>query len=65
MGTFHCPAAVGAGALIGFSYASGPDVGLWYSASGCQTLDNGRLGSFQGENPSFGDFQETIRKLSN
>jgi len=64
MGTFHCPASVGTVALIGFSYASRPDVALWYSASGCQTLDNGRLGSFQGANPSFGEFEEAMNQLA-
>ncbi len=63
-GTFGCPPSVGTVALIGFSYASRPDVALWYSASGCQTLDNGRLGSFQGANPSFGEFEEAMNKLA-
>ena len=63
-GTSSCPANVGTVALIGFSYASRPDVALWYSASGCQALDNGRLGSFQGANPSFSGFEETIDKLA-
>jgi len=63
-GTFSCPASVGTVALIGFSYASRPDVALWYSASGCQVLDNGRLGSFQGANLSFGEFEEAIDKLA-
>jgi hypothetical protein len=63
-GTFSCPASVGKVGLIGLSYASRPDVALWYSASGCQALDNGRLGSFQGANPSFGGFEEEIDKLA-
>jgi hypothetical protein len=63
-GTFTCPASVGTVALIGFSYASRPDAALWYAASGCQTLDNGRLGSFQGANPSFGEFEGAMDKLS-
>jgi hypothetical protein len=63
-GNFSCPVDVGTVALIGFSYASRPDVALWYSASGCQTLDNGRLGSFQGANPSFGGFEEAMDKLA-
>ena len=46
------------------SYASRPDVALWYSASGCQALDNGRLGSFQGANRSFGEFEEAMNKLA-
>jgi hypothetical protein len=63
-GTFNCPASLGTVALIGFSYASRPDVALWYAASGCQTLDNGRLGSFGGANPSFGGFEGAMDKLS-
>jgi hypothetical protein len=63
-GTFNCPAAVGTVALIGFSYASRPDVALWYSASGCQALDNGRLGSFGGANPSFDNVEEAMNKLA-
>jgi hypothetical protein len=64
IGTVNCPADFGMVALIGFSYASRPDVALWYSASGCQTLDDGRLGSFQGANPSFGGFEEAMDKLA-
>jgi len=48
-----CPAAFGTVATIAFSYSSRKDVGLWVSASGCQSLDNGRLGSFEEGNPSF------------
>jgi hypothetical protein len=52
-GNYDCPAAIGAVEIIGLSYNADPDVGLWYSASGCKSLDNGRLGSFEGGNPSF------------
>jgi hypothetical protein len=52
-GVFHCPNDTGAVDVIGFSYSRRVDVGLWYAASGCQSVDNGRLGSFQGGNPSF------------
>jgi hypothetical protein len=52
-GTYHCPADLGSVVIIGLSYATGPDVGLWYADSGCKTLDNGRLGVFEGGNPSF------------
>lgn len=63
--TFHCPADFGSVGLIGLSYAGRSDVGLWYSYSGCQTLDNGRIGSFQGGNPSFyNGFQTAIDKVS-
>src|SRR5579871_1549828 len=47
-GVFHCPADIGLATVIGLSYPGRVDVGLWHKASGCQTLDNGRLGAFQG-----------------
>jgi hypothetical protein len=51
--------------IIGLSYASRPDVGLAYHATGCQTLDNGRLGSFEGGNPSFYDtFASVVDRLT-
>ena len=62
---FHCPADFGTIAVIGVSYPGRSDVGLWYAASGCQSLDNGRIGSFQGGNPSFyNGFENAIDKLS-
>jgi hypothetical protein len=62
---FHCPADFGSVGLIALSYNGRGPVGLWYSDSGCQTLDNGRLGSFQGANPSFyNGFEKVIDKLS-
>lgn len=64
-GISSCPADFGITALIGFSYPGRADVGLWYQASGCQTLDNGRIGSFEGANPSFYNaFLNTIDRLS-
>lgn len=64
-GKYDCPAAIGAVEIIGLSYNSGPDVGLWYSASGCKSLDNGRLGSFEVGNPSFYEtFEEVINDPS-
>ncbi len=60
-GTYHCPAAIGAFVLIGLSYPSRADVGLWYADSGCKSLNNGRLGSFEGGNPSFYEtFEATV-----
>jgi N-acetylneuraminic acid mutarotase len=64
-GTFSCPADIGTVALIGLSYPDHADVGLWYAASGCQTLDNGRIGAFQGGNPTFyNGFQGTSDRLA-
>lgn len=52
-GALACPADFGTVALIGFSYPNRPDVGLWYDASGCQSVDNGRLGASEPGNPTF------------
>lgn len=52
-GKSSCPEDIGAVEIIGLSYSDGRDVGLWYATSGCQSLDNGRLGSAEGGNPSF------------
>jgi hypothetical protein len=62
-GIMSCPAAFGSVSLIGFSYPHRADVGLWYQTSGCQSLDNGRIGSFQGANPSFYiGFQDAVSR---
>ena len=64
-GVAMCPADFDTNALIGFSYLGRPDVGLWYHASGCQSLDNGRIGSFETANPSFyNGFLVTIDRFS-
>jgi hypothetical protein len=64
-GVMHCPADFGVVTVIGLSFSGRPDVGLWYQATGCQTLDNGRIGSFEGGNPSFSNgFLTTIDHLS-
>lgn len=62
-GELLCPSEEGYVTIIGFSYQGRRDVGLWYQSTGCQTLDNGKLGAFQGSNPSFGDFQSVIEAL--
>lgn len=64
-GAMSCPADFGIVAVIGFSFPGRADVGLWYNAGGCQTLDNGRIGSFEGGNPSFyNGFLTTVNRLS-
>jgi hypothetical protein len=64
-GVSSCPADFGVVAVIAFSYAGRPDTGLWYHASGCQSLDNGRIGAFEGGNPSFYNrFLNTVDRLS-
>ena len=65
VGAFHCPADFGEVAVIGFAYPGKTDVGLWYRTTGCQTLDNGRIGAFDGGNPSFyNGFVNLIEHLS-
>ncbi len=65
LGVRYCPADFGVVAVIGLSFSGRPDVGLWYQATGCQILDNGRIGSFEGGNPSFSNgFLNTIDRLS-
>jgi len=64
-GTFHCPAGWNTATVIAFSYQGKSDADLWYYDSGCQTLDNGRIGAFQGGNPSFYlDFVSLIDRLA-
>jgi|HubBroStandDraft_6_1064221.scaffolds.fasta_scaffold355586_2 hypothetical protein len=65
VGAFHCPADFGEVAIIGFAYDGKADIGLWYRTTGCQTLDNGRIGAFEGGNPSFYiGFVNLIERLS-
>jgi hypothetical protein len=52
-GTFHCPADLGSASVIAFAYAGRADVDLWFSDSGCATLDNGRIAASENGNPSF------------
>jgi hypothetical protein len=52
-GAFSCPAGWNTATVIAFSYRARSDADLWYYDSGCQTLDNGEIGAFQGGNPSF------------
>lgn len=64
-GTVACPADFGSVALLGFRYAGRPDVGLWWTTSGCETLDNGRIGAWEVGNPSFYNaFEGAIDGLS-
>jgi hypothetical protein len=64
-GRVSCPIDFNVVTVIGLAYPGRPDVGLWYHASGCQTLDNGRIGSAETANPSFYQgFLSTINRLS-
>jgi hypothetical protein len=63
-GTTSCPSDDESASIITFSYAGRADVDLWFSDSGCQTLDNGRIGSFEEGNPSFyNDFLTLMSQL--
>ena len=63
-GTFSCPADTGSHTTIAFGYASRADVDLWYADSGCRMLDNGRIGAFEGGNPSFYEaFEPRLEEL--
>jgi hypothetical protein len=52
-GISSCPSADGSASIIVFSYQDAPDVDLWFSDSGCRTLDNGLIGAFEPGNPDF------------
>jgi hypothetical protein len=52
-GAYSCPAGWNTATVIAFSYRGRPDADLWYYDSGCQTLDNGWIGAFQGGNQNF------------
>jgi hypothetical protein len=56
-GTVSCPAATGAFAILAFSYPHHRDVDLWWNTTGCQSIDNGRIGASQIGSASFGAFQ--------
>ncbi len=52
-GTVACPSDDESASIIAFAYSSRSDVDLWFSDSGCQTLDNGRIAASEPGNPSF------------
>jgi hypothetical protein len=65
VGAFSCPADFGDVAVLGFAYHGKADVGLWYRTTGCQTVDNGRIGAFEGGNPSlYNGFVNLVERLS-
>lgn len=63
-GPVSCPADWGSAALIVFAYRQGPDVTLWYSNSGCATVDNGRVQAGQLANPSFQHFADVFAQVA-
>ena len=42
-GTFSCPLDDGSIDVVAFHYAAGPDVDLWYHATGCEDVANGHI----------------------
>lgn len=64
-GVTSCPAEIGSASIIVFSYTDAPDVDLWFSDSGCRTLDNGLIGAFEPGNPGFYQgFESVMDELS-
>ncbi|MFE4949727.1 hypothetical protein ACFQ9V_06415 [Leifsonia sp. NPDC056665] len=59
-GTVNCPDDTGAFAILAFSYPHHSDVSLWWNTTGCQSIDNGRIGASQIASRSFSDFQNTF-----
>lgn len=63
-GNFSCPAEFDSVTILAFRFGRTDDIDVWWSESGCQTLDNGRLGAFEGANPSFyKGFLDTYARL--
>lgn len=52
-GVTACPADFNTATVIAFGYGNGVGANLWYSDTGCQTLDNGSIGASETGNPSF------------
>lgn len=52
-GISSCPAAFNTATVIAFWYAHGMQADIWYSDTGCQTLDNGAIAASETSNPNF------------
>ena len=64
-GAVACGMDLGMVAIIVLEYPNVGDVGLWYHADGCQSLDNGRIGAWEVGNPSFyTGFDSVVDRLS-
>ena len=64
-GTTACPSDDESASIIAFSYTNRVDISLWFSDSGCETLDNGRIAANETGNPSFyNGFLTLINKLA-
>ncbi len=65
VGTYHCPADFESATLIAFAYSHGSDADLWFSDTGCETLDNGSIGAAAAGHPAFGTrFASLVNKLA-
>jgi hypothetical protein len=62
-GPVNCPAATGGFAIISLASTGSQDVNIWWTMTGCQTLDNGTVGATQIANKSFDRFSNTIGEL--
>jgi hypothetical protein len=63
-GVTSCPSTDFSATIIAFAYRDAPDVDLWFSDSGCRTLDNGLIGAFENGNPRFYQtFESLINEL--
>jgi hypothetical protein len=58
-----CPIDTGDVAVIELRYRHRRPEELWWKDSGCQTLDNGRIGASRTRNPSFTAFQDAVTAL--
>jgi hypothetical protein len=61
----HCPAQLATVTVLSFGYSADRSVELWYSDSGCQTLDNGFLEASEISNPPFYEgFSALVARLA-
>jgi hypothetical protein len=64
-GPVNCPMAlVGEREVLVLSYSPSLDIDLWFEDTGCETLDNGTLTSWQIANPSFSKFVILAQSLA-
>ncbi|MCU1530428.1 MAG: hypothetical protein JWP75_4191 [Frondihabitans sp.] len=63
-GTVNCPSDSGSFAIIALSYPGARSVDVFWATTGCQVLDNGRLGSWYVTNPSFWAFRTAFDKVA-
>jgi hypothetical protein len=59
----NCPNDTGGLAIISLAFAGSQDVDVWWTMTGCQSLDNGLIGATQIANKSFVRFSNAISGL--